>query len=340
MTATAFEHLSAAFGFERSELFPKILGHLMSEGEAETMSALPGTPRALAEALSRPLEPLSAELHDLYLRGLVFIGEHTDDGPRYELIDAGRFMDSVLFDPRANELGLGYFDLWKAFAHEELWPATGNEPWNFRVLPIGEAVQPDKRIMPHEEAAAIVAGARRIAVQECPCRKRDRNCDNPLETCLSLNELADYVLYRKAGREIDAGEALSILKECAELGLVHQTVNTDQVDVVCNCCDCCCGILTPLLTYGMDKVTAKSRFRASVDAGLCSDCLWCVERCVFGALEEADGLLRAMPEKCFGCGMCVPACPMEAITLVVVREPDHIPTGTPGFNMSRVPAGG
>jgi Pyruvate/2-oxoacid:ferredoxin oxidoreductase delta subunit len=246
-------------------------------------------------------------------------------------------MDSVLFDPRANELGPGYFDLWKAFAHQELWPATGNEAWNFRVLPIGEAVAPDKRVMPHEEAAAIVAGARRIAVQECPCRKRDRNCDNPLETCLSLDELADYVIYREAGREIDASEALSILRNCAELGLVHQTVNTDQVDVVCNCCDCCCGILTPLLTYGMDKVTAKSRFRASVDPALCDNHLACVERCVFGALVDVDGKLQAFPEKCFGCGMCVPACPTEAIMLVEVREPEHIPTGTPGFDLSRVP---
>jgi ferredoxin len=47
-----------------------------------------------------------------------------------------------------------------------------------------------------------------------------------------------------------------------------------------------------------------------------------------------------LPEKCFGCGMCVPVCPTEAITLIEVREPEHIPTGTPGFDMSRVPVGG
>ena len=337
MSAAAFARLSAAFGFERSELLPRILAHLMSRMEAETMLALPGTPRSLAGKLSRPLEPLSAELHDLYLRGLVFIGEHTADGPRYELIDAGRFMDSVLFDPSAEQLGQPYFDLWKKFAHEELWPATGNESWNFRVLPLGEAVQPDSRVMPHEETAQIVAGARRIAVQQCPCRKRDKNCDNPLETCLSFNELADYVLYRQAGREIDADEARSILQSCAELGLVHQTVNTDQVDVICNCCDCCCGILTPLLTYGMHKVTAKSRFRATVDLELCVHCMECVERCVFDALQEANGLLQQLPERCFGCGQCVTLCPAGAITLVEVREPDHIPTGVPGFNLSRVP---
>jgi Pyruvate/2-oxoacid:ferredoxin oxidoreductase delta subunit len=337
MSATAFDRLSTAFGFERSELFPRILAYLMSAAEAETMLALPGTSRSLAQKLARPVYEVSAELHHLYQRGLVFISEHTADGPHYKLIDAGRFMDSVLFDPRADQHGEHYFDLWKEFAHAELWPATGNESWNFRVLPLGEAVQPDSRIMPYEEAAQIVAGAYRIAVQQCPCRKRERNCDNPIETCLSLNELADYVLYRKAGREINTEEALSILKRCAELGLVHQTVNTDQVDVICNCCSCCCGILTPLLTYGMDKVTAKSRFRAAVDLELCIDCLECVEHCIFGALRETDGRLQALPDRCFGCGMCVTHCPARAITLVEVREPDHIPTGAPGFNLSRVP---
>lgn len=339
MTSThVFAGLSAAFGFEESTVLPRILAYLMSEAEAETMLELPGTPPLLAGKMSRPVGDVAAELHHLFLRGLVFIGELTSDGPHYQLTDAGRFMDSVLFDPRAERFGQLYFQLWKQFAHEELWPSTGNVPWNFRVLPLGEAVPSGSRIMPHEEAAQIVSRARRIAVQQCPCRKRERNCDNPLETCLSLNELADYVLYRQAGREIDVDEALAILRRCTELGLIHQTVNTDQVDVICNCCGCCCGILTPLLTYEMHEVTAKSRFRATVDLELCIDCLECVERCLFGALQEADGRLNPQPDRCFGCGMCVSRCPTGAITLVEVREPDHIPVGTPGFDLSRVPA--
>jgi Pyruvate/2-oxoacid:ferredoxin oxidoreductase delta subunit len=338
-SAAAYSRLSAAFGFPHSERFPRILAYLMSPDEAEVMAALPGTPRALAASLSRPLDPLASELHDLYLRGLIFIGEATGDGPRYELVDAGRFMDSVLFDPASRKLGPGYLDLWHAFAHRELWPATGNEPWNFRVIPVSEALQPENRVMAYDEVAGIVAGARRIAVQECPCRKRDRKCDNPIETCISFDELADYVLYRKAGRELTADEALTVLKNCAELGLVHQTVNTDRVDVICNCCDCCCGILTPLLTYGMDKVTAKSRFRADLDLDLCTQCLECVDHCLFGALVEEAGQLQPLPENCFGCGHCVAVCPAGAITLVEARGPEHIPTGTPGFNLTRVPPG-
>ena len=81
----------------------------------------------------------------------------------------------------------------------------------------------------------------------------------------------------------------------------------------------------------------RRRFRATVDLALCTYCLACVERCMFGALQDADGQLQPLPEQCFGCGLCVPFCPAGAITLVEVREPEHIPTGTPGFNLSRVP---
>jgi ferredoxin len=87
----------------------------------------------------------------------------------------------------------------------------------------------------------------------------------------------------------------------------------------------------------MDKVSARSRFRAAVDLELCIDCLDCVERCLVGALEKVDGKLRVVPAYCFGCGQCTTVCPVHAITLVEVREPDHIPTGAPGFDLSRVP---
>jgi Pyruvate/2-oxoacid:ferredoxin oxidoreductase delta subunit len=339
MSTSPFNRLSASFGFETSELLPKILAMLMSEEEAEIMIALPGTLNVLAQKLSYDVKQLMEKLDDLYVRGLVFIGERTADGPRYELIDTGRFMDSVLFDPRADRLGDSYFDLWQEFAHKELWPATGNENWGFRVLPIGETIQPDSRVMPYEEAARIVRQARRIAVQQCPCRKRERNCGSPIETCISFNELANYVIYRQAGRELDADEALAILKKCEELGLIHQTDNTDKVDVICNCCGCCCGLLTPLIKYGMDQVISKSRFRSVIDYDLCVDCLVCVDRCWFGALQEVDGELEFLPEKCFGCGMCTTVCPTEAIALAEVRDPDHIPTGLPGFSLSRLPAG-
>ncbi len=339
MLRSPYQRLSAFFGFETSKTLPDILAMLMLEREAEILLALPGTPDVLARKLSCDVDWLMGKLDDLYVRGLVFIGEHTADGPIYQLLDnVGHYMDSVLFDRHDDRLGAGYFDLWQEFVNKELFVANSNENWGFRVIPVGKVIPLESQVLPYEHAADIARQARRIAVQACPCRKRERKCDNPIETCIAFDELAEYAIYRETGREIDAAEAIAILKRCAELGLVHQTANTDKPDVICNCCECCCGVLSPVLHYGMDQVTAKSRFSSSIDDELCTNCMVCVDRCQFGALEEVDGKVMAYQQKCFGCGQCVTVCPTEAIAMVEVRDPDHIPAGLPGFSLSRLPA--
>ena len=118
---------------------------------------------------------------------------------------------------------------------------------------------------------------------------------------------------------------------------MHQTANTDRPDVICNCCECCCVLLSPVLRYGMDQAISKSRFRASIDCELCTDCLVCLDRCQFGALGDVDGKVVAYQEKCFGCGQCVTVCPAEALAMVEARDPEHIPADQPGFSLSRVP---
>jgi Pyruvate/2-oxoacid:ferredoxin oxidoreductase delta subunit len=338
MSSSSFRRLSAFFGFETSETLPKILAMLMSEKEAEILLALPDTPKVLAHKLSYDIDWLVEKLDDLYLRGLVFINEHTADGPRYELIDdVGGYMDSVLFDRHDDRLGIPYFELWREFANRELFAAKGNKNWGFRVIPVRKAIPLESHVLPYEQAAEIAGQARRIAVQPCPCRKRERKCDSPIETCIAFDELAEYAIYRQTGRELDTIEALAILKRCAELGLVHQTANTDKPDVICSCCDCCCGVLSPVLHFGMDQVTSKSRFRSAIDYELCVDCMACIDQCRFGALEDVDGKLVAYQEKCYGCGQCVTVCSPEAIVLIEAYDPGHIPVGLPGFSLSRLP---
>jgi ferredoxin len=58
-----------------------------------------------------------------------------------------------------------------------------------------------------------------------------------------------------------------------------------------------------------------------------------VERCAFDAIEmekpAGSKKLKAKisSENCFGCGACVTGCDTSAITLKVVRPPEHIPGG-------------
>ncbi len=58
----------------------------------------------------------------------------------------------------------------------------------------------------------------------------------------------------------------------------------------------------------------------SSGCGLCAD-----DRCPVGAMAMKDDLAVAEAEKCIDCGLCVTACPVEAIALVRPGDAPEIP---------------
>lgn len=320
--------IASTLGFADSTTLLEILDILLSKEEARWIVALPATPRQLAARLGEDEERIAAGLHGLFMRGLVFIAEHTDQGPRYVADDdPGRLMDMILFDPRYRRLGGHFLDLWRDFYNDELvYIPRSPDQLPFRVLPVEEKIEDTRCILPYEQVSEIVKRARRIAVQLCPCRVRERACDAPLETCISLDRVADYVISRQIGREIDVDESLAILRQAEELGLVHETENTDRPTVICACCPCCCVFLRAITHYQKEYVVAKSRYRASIDEERCTQCETCLGRCHFGAIRQEERSMTVDPELCFGCGLCASTCPNDAITMIEVRGVDHIPS--------------
>ncbi len=56
--------------------------------------------------------------------------------------------------------------------------------------------------------------------------------------------------------------------------------------------------------------------KAVVDQATCTGCGICIDACPHQALEMVDGLAKlTKPELCDGIGECVDACPVQAITL-------------------------
>ena len=56
-------------------------------------------------------------------------------------------------------------------------------------------------------------------------------------------------MHSKPG-DISQAEALAILEQSEEVGLVHTVSNVmEGVGYVCNCCGCCCGILRGITEY-------------------------------------------------------------------------------------------
>ena len=159
-----------------------------------------------------------------------------------------------------------------------------------------------------------------MAIAPCPCRRRARLCDGLIDTCLQLNKAADYVVTRGTGREVSNEEAIEILGEAEEQGLVH---TAPPFSVLCSCCSCCCNMLRPLAKY--DKLSQgmrKSSYRSVVNEELCNGCGLCIDRCHFEAIDMKNGTASVNVEKCFGCGSCVVSCPIEgALRLELAESP-------------------
>lgn len=330
------QKIVARLGFPESTTLISLWGTMVSEREAAWIAHLPGTATDVAERLGEDSSVVADGLAKLYERGLVLRGEHTSDGTLYLPEEsAGALMDLVLFDRRYIAwYGKAFLDAWRAFYNEELvhtyeHPEPARKP--FRVLAVGEQVRDLRAALPYERVAAIVRGARRISVEHCPCRTRERACHTELETCLGLDQVADYMIARGVGREISADEALTLLKHCEDIGLVHISENGDRPQVICNCCPCCCVFLRAMTVHAKRDVLAASRYCAVIDAGICVACGRCVEQCPFKAMALTDGVVHVFADLCMGCGLCASACPTGAIVLAEARPEEHIPHEGSGF---------
>ena len=326
------------YSFSKSKYLPKLFEIITTEDDLKVMINLPGDSKKVAKDLGISGEKASEHLKDLYLRGLIFIKENTAaDNPFYCFTDIGIMMDSILFDTSYKKYGDSFYDLWQKYLNEEhiqMYQVLDA----FRVLPVEETITKKEvlestKIVPLEIASEMLKKARRIAVANCPCRTRERRCSSPLETCIAMDKLADWEISRGMAREITLDEAKQILKLSEEAGLVHETINSDTPDVICNCCGCCCSLLRTVLVFGVESAIMKSRYMATFDLKKCKDCKekLCTVKCIFGGIKKIDGNLIINSQKCWGCGLCASVCPNDAIIMKEVRGEEHIPTNGAKF---------
>jgi electron transport complex protein RnfB len=194
------------------------------------------------------------------------------------------------------------------------------DPPVHRIIPVAESIPVELEIHPHEQAREFLEKARSWGVRDCICRvqqkKVGKGCDHTLENCIIFAPVPNAFEGSDVTRSITKEEALGILAQAAEEGLVHSSGNfKDQLSYICNCCTCCCGILRGVVEFRLPNAVARSDFRIVVDQSACTGCGLCVERCQFGALSVVDGASTAENGHCLGCGACVPACPVDALAL-------------------------
>ncbi|MBU1877668.1 MAG: 4Fe-4S binding protein, partial [Chloroflexi bacterium] len=204
--------------------------------------------------------------------------------------------------------------LFEQYYQEAQGSFTRYAPPIHRVIPVEEAVPAGVEIYAYEQATALLENAQAWGVRDCICRVQQqlvgKGCDRPVANCLSFAPVPGVFDHSEVTRAISKEEALRLLHEAEEAGLVHSPGNyRDGHFYICNCCTCCCGVLRGVAEFGHPTAVASSGFLAVVDDEACIGCGDCLARCQFGALAVPDDLCLVDAVRCVGCGLCASACP-------------------------------
>jgi ferredoxin len=197
------------------------------------------------------------------------------------------------------------------------WLGAGEIPYSSRVVPVRESLEAKQWVMPREQALEILRSAETIALNDCVCRSHYKRCDNPLDVCFLIDEYAVKRVEKQTARYIDLEEAEDVLRKADKRGLVHLTfyMPGNKIYAFCSCCECCCHDLQLLKFYNRTDLIARSDYIAVTDMGICTDCGECIDRCLFNARTWQEEKVHYNPELCYGCGLCITVCPVEATEL-------------------------
>ena len=192
-----------------------------------------------------------------------------------------------------------------------------------RVIPVDRKIQAENTIHTYHQVASYIEKYQPLAVSTCFCRHEAKlidekdDCGKPDEVCMQFGMGAQFVIDRKMGRRISKEEALEILKQTEEAGLVHAAINRQEIDFLCNCCSCHCMILKTALAQPKPGLSLNSGFKPLHDIEKCTACGTCIDRCPTEALAMGDEDVPVLnSDLCIGCGVCATGCDFEAITLV------------------------
>jgi Pyruvate/2-oxoacid:ferredoxin oxidoreductase delta subunit len=282
-------------------------------------------------------------LNRLHEEGFV-IGYHDKAGERvFERAFISFTLEQQVRRRKGTELGAAYGEFWEALSK-----ITGRMPSKtpyYRVLPvestisdvsdrekilINETIQDTRTTLPIDIISEMVKKEPLIAVSECYCRlarenRGDGACTYPRETCFTFNELAETLIETGLARKVEADEAITIVYDAADHGLIHNVDNCQgELKALCNCCPCCCPAIQSFQA-GVRNVNATSRYTAVWEDKKCSLCENCITTCPFNVISRTNDRLTFNVDQCIGCGLWASKCPGEAIQMTLREELPAIP---------------
>jgi ferredoxin len=166
----------------------------------------------------------------------------------------------------------------------------------------------------HEEARALVDAEPYFWLSNCGCREGRGHCDRSrIDVCLQFRP--DAAAPATDRHQITRVEVEELLIEAETKRLVTRPYRDEKTRTethgICFCCDDCCGYF-----LNMEERCDKGAMIESTNLEQCNDCLACADVCYFGARRAEAETFRVTSDQCYGCGLCVEACPTECISLV------------------------
>lgn len=295
--------------------------------EAAVIASLPREPSTagkIAEGMSGDEREIGTVLEAMANKGLCSSFEQ--DGKRYYVavpfvpgIFEFQFMRGTKTD-RDRKLAQ-LIHSYKKAVDAARGPQTVTFPGS-RVIPVEKTIQVGSKVHTYDQVSSYIDRYDPIAVTTCFCRHEGKlldeknDCGKPDDVCMQFGLGAKFVIERGMGRRVSKEEAKEVLRRSEEAGLVHASLNTQEIDFLCNCCPCHCAIiLQTALRQPKPGKALFSGFQPRFDPDLCTTCETCVDRCPAKALTLRENVPEVNMDRCFGCGICSTGCPAEAVVL-------------------------
>jgi Pyruvate/2-oxoacid:ferredoxin oxidoreductase delta subunit len=196
-----------------------------------------------------------------------------------------------------------------------------------RVIPVDKPIDANEEfVLPSQTVEEIIEKFDDIAVGHCFCRQRRSLLGEPCRTqapvvnCFTFGKSARHTVAQGFAKAVTREEALAILKEAEQAGLIHKAFHpgareSAEETSICNCCKDCCDTLR-LWRDGTLPMVNSTYHLAVIDHGACTGCGTCVDWCPTDAIAlSEEGLAVRDESACLGCGVCARFCPEAAISL-------------------------
>ena len=325
-------------GAPPSDTLYKILEILFSEREAEVVALLPIKPFTAAQAskiLKMDLTETRKTLDDLASRAILVDIDHHGESTYILPPPMAGFFEFSMMRTRGDvdqkvlgELFYQYMNVEEEFIRElfvrgetQLGRTFVHEP----VLSSENALH----VLDYERASEVIRTATHRGIGMCYCRHKmmhvGRNCEASMDICMTFNSSAESLVKHGYARSVDVSEGLDLLAQAYDQNLVQFGENVrESVNFICNCCGCCCEAMIAARKFGMLNPVHTSNFLPAVDRSACNGCGKCVAACPVEAMslvsandphEPKARTATVDEDACLGCGVCVRTCSRTGLSL-------------------------